>query len=62
MRNYLDTCRNEGFDSSVIIAKEIATKIDVELSFPVKLRTPRKKQFDEIDHLRTKIEKDFEVN
>ena len=64
MRTYFDTYREEGFDSSVIIAKEIVAEMGVEPSFPVKRRVSRKKQFDEDDNDEAilEAEKDFKVN
>ncbi|XBI11435.1 hypothetical protein VPH35_138496 [Triticum aestivum] len=64
MRTYFDTYREEGFDSSVIIAKEIVAEMGVEPSFPVKRRVSRKKQFDEDDNDEAILEakKDFKVN
>ena len=47
MMQYFETYRNEGFSSSLIIAKGIASDMGVEASFPVKRRATRKKQFDE---------------
>jgi hypothetical protein len=44
---YFEKYRNEGFSSSLIIAKSIADKMGVEASFPEKCRVLRKKQFDE---------------
>nr|TKW33479.1 hypothetical protein SEVIR_2G238766v2 [Setaria viridis] len=44
---YFENYRNEGFSSSLIIAKGIATDMGVEASFPEKRRATRKKQFDE---------------
>ncbi|KAJ1294938.1 hypothetical protein BS78_01G184600 [Paspalum vaginatum] len=44
---YFETYRSEGFSSSRNIAKDIADKMGVEASFPVKRRAMRKKQFDE---------------
>ncbi|XP_071734242.1 uncharacterized protein [Rutidosis leptorrhynchoides] len=44
-----DYCyRETGFDKAIIEAKKIAETIDVELEFPVKRVSCRKKQFDEI--------------
>jgi hypothetical protein len=45
--DYFETYRNDGFDSSMVIAKEIASEMGVEPSFPVKRRALRKKHFDE---------------
>lgn len=63
MINYFNTYRNEGFASSMIIAKEIASELGVEPSFPVKRRALRKKHFDEIDSNEAilQAEKAFEV-
>ncbi|XP_066361025.1 uncharacterized protein [Miscanthus floridulus] len=47
MMQYFETYRNEGFSSSLIITKGIASDMGVEASFPVKCRATRKKQFDE---------------
>jgi hypothetical protein len=47
--DYFETYRNDGFDSSLKIAKEIASEMGVQPSFPVKRRTVRKKHFDEND-------------
>ena len=47
MMQYFETYRNEGFSSSLIIAKGIASDMGVEASFPVKRRATRKKEFDE---------------
>ena len=44
---YFEKYRNDGFSSSLTIAKGIATEMGVEASFPVKSRAVRKKQFDE---------------
>ncbi|XP_072149505.1 uncharacterized protein [Setaria viridis] len=63
MINYFNTYRNEGFASSMIIAKEIASELGVEPSFPVKRRALKKKHFDEIDSNEAilQAEKAFEV-
>jgi hypothetical protein len=50
MRNYFDKYKNEGFASSLIVAKGIATKMGVEPSFPVKRQAVRKMQFDQMDY------------
>jgi hypothetical protein len=47
MVQYFEAYRNEGFSSSLIIAKGIATEMGVEALFPIKRRALRKKQFDE---------------
>jgi hypothetical protein len=59
-RNY----RNEGFQSSLKIAKELATEMGIQSSFPFKRQGTRKKQFDESDCSEEilQAEKDFEVN
>ena len=49
IRDYFHTYRNEGFASSLDSAKEIATELGVEPSFPIKRQSSRKKQFDEIE-------------
>ncbi|KAG6423139.1 hypothetical protein SASPL_113525 [Salvia splendens] len=49
MRNYFNNYRNEGFASSMTIAKSIASEMGVEPSFSVKRKAQRKKHFDEID-------------
>ncbi|XP_062203777.1 uncharacterized protein LOC133905976 [Phragmites australis] len=56
--------RNEGFASSLIIAKDIASEMGVEASFPVKRRSIRKKQFDETDYNEANLqaERAFEVD
>ena len=40
---------NEGFASSLTIAKGVASDMGIEPSFPIKRRVTRKKQFDEND-------------
>jgi hypothetical protein len=62
--SYFDTYREEGFASSVITAKEIASDMGVEPTFPVKRQVTRKKQFDETEYNEAifKAEKDFKVN
>ena len=37
----------EGFDSSIEVAKSIASDMDIEPKFPTKRQNKRKKQFDE---------------
>jgi hypothetical protein len=44
---YFEKYRDEGFPSSLIIAKGIAAGMGVPASFPVKRRSTRKMQFDE---------------
>ena len=62
--NYFGNYRNEGFASSLVIAKDIASEMGVEPSFPIKRPTSRKKQYDETDCEEAKLEteKAFEVN
>jgi hypothetical protein len=64
MRNYFNNYRNEGFASSVTIAKSIASQMGVDPSFLVKRKAQRKKHFDEIDNNDEIIQakKAFEVN
>ena len=64
IHTYFQTYRNEGFASSLNIAKEIASELDVEPSFPVKRRASKKKQFDEIEceEAILQAEEDFKVN
>ncbi|XP_042027263.1 zinc finger MYM-type protein 1-like [Salvia splendens] len=64
MRNYFNNYRNEGFASSMTIAKSIASEMGVEPSFSVKRKAQRKKHFDEIDTNEEilQAEKAFEVN
>ena len=61
---YFGNYRNEGFASSLIIAKEIASDMGVQPSFPVKRRTSRKKHFDETDCEEANLEgeKGFEAS
>ncbi|XP_052621147.1 uncharacterized protein LOC111916696 [Lactuca sativa] len=47
---FFEKYRNEGFTSSMNIAKTIALDMGVEPIFPSKRRIVRKKQFDESDH------------
>jgi hypothetical protein len=63
--SYFDKYRNEGFASSMVVAKDIASVMGVEASFPVKRRALRKKLYDENDccnETNLQGEKDFEVN
>jgi hypothetical protein len=62
--SYFQNYRNNGFASSLIIAKEIASELGVEPSFPVKRHAKRKKQYDETDceEANLEAEKAFEVN
>ncbi|CAN6242903.1 unnamed protein product [Urochloa humidicola] len=61
---YFETYRNEGFASSLITAKEIASEMGVQPSFPLKRCASRKKQYDENDceEANLQAEKAFEVN
>ncbi|XP_052622537.1 uncharacterized protein LOC111915532 [Lactuca sativa] len=47
---FFENYRNEGFTSSINIAKTIALDMGVEPTFPSKRRIVRKKQFDESDN------------
>ena len=47
--NFFENYRNEGFASSLVTAKEIASEMGVQPSFPIKRRASRKKQYDETD-------------
>ncbi|AQL07121.1 General transcription factor 2-related zinc finger protein [Zea mays] len=63
--SYFDKYRNEGFASSMVVAKDIASVMGVEASFPVKRCALRKKHYDENDcsnEANLQGEKDFEVN
>jgi len=63
---YFNNNRNEGFESSLKIAKKkLATEMGVEPTFPLKHRVTRKKHFDESecsDEAILQAEKAFEVN
>ena len=62
---YFNNYRNEGFESSLKIAKNLATEMDVEPTFPLKCKVTRKKHFDESecsDEAILQAEKAFEVN
>jgi len=62
---YFNNNRNEGFESSLKIAKNLATEMGVEPTFPLKRRVTRKKHFDESecsDEAILQAEKAFEVN
>ncbi|XP_048550669.1 zinc finger MYM-type protein 1-like [Triticum urartu] len=60
--------RNEGFTSSMQIAKSIASKMNVEPTFPTKRRVTRKRHFDELnendqnDEEVQAVEESFRVN
>ena len=62
--NFFENYRNEGFASSLVTAKEIASEMGVQPSFPIKRRASRKKQYDETDCEEAILEaqKAFEVN
>jgi len=62
--SFFENYRNEGFASSLVIAKKIASELGVEPSFPIKRRSVRKKQYDETDceEANLEAEKAFEVN
>nr|XP_017228896.1 PREDICTED: zinc finger MYM-type protein 1-like [Daucus carota subsp. sativus] len=47
---FFDKYREEGFVSSMNVAKDLAVEMDVEPCFPIKRRVLRKKKFDENDH------------
>jgi hypothetical protein len=61
--DYFETYRNDGFESSMIIAKEIASELGVQPSFPKKRRGLRKKQFDESnsEEVNLQAEDDFKA-
>ena len=44
--SYFEKYRNKGFDSSIEIAKAIASDMDIEPIFPKKRQGKRKKHFD----------------
>ena len=64
MRIYFDNYRNQGFTASITMAKQVASELGVNPSFPVKRQAKRKKHFDETDSHEEilRAEKDFEVN
>jgi hypothetical protein len=47
--SYFQKYRDEGFESSIEVAKGIASDMDIEPKFPTKRQGKRKKYFDEID-------------
>nr|XP_017250708.1 PREDICTED: zinc finger MYM-type protein 1-like [Daucus carota subsp. sativus] len=47
---FFDKYREEGFVSSMNVAKDLAVEMDVEPCFPIKRRVLRTKKFDENDH------------
>ncbi|KAE8773641.1 hAT family dimerization domain containing protein [Hordeum vulgare] len=65
---YFDKYRGEGFSASLVIAKKLATDMNIRALFPIKRRITRKKHFDESvddDNNNEEIlaaEKAFEVN
>jgi hypothetical protein len=64
MRGYFENYIDEGFASSMAIAKDIANQMGVESLFPVKRQSKRKKHFDESDNNEEilQAEKAFKVN
>uniref|UniRef100_A0A8I6WNT0 DUF4371 domain-containing protein n=1 Tax=Hordeum vulgare subsp. vulgare TaxID=112509 RepID=A0A8I6WNT0_HORVV len=64
MMIFFENYRNEGFASSLTIAKGLALEMGIDPSFPVKRNVTRKKQFDESDNVEEVLlaEKAFEVN
>uniref|UniRef100_A0ACD5X6X0 Uncharacterized protein n=1 Tax=Avena sativa TaxID=4498 RepID=A0ACD5X6X0_AVESA len=62
--HFFDKYRNEGFASSLIIAKKLGSDMGIEHSFPIKRRVTRTKQFDEPDYDEEILlaEKAFEVS
>ena len=62
--HFFENYRNEGFASSLVTAKEIASEMGVQPSFPIKRRASRKKQYDETECEEAILEaqKAFEVN
>ncbi len=61
---YFHKYRNEGFASSLIKAKDIASQLGVNASFPVKCHATRKRQFDAIvsDEVNLQAERAFKVD
>lgn len=61
---FFENYRNEGFASSLITAKEIASELGLQPSFPIKRRATRKKHYDETSNEEENLEaqKAFEVN
>jgi hypothetical protein len=64
MQTYFQTYRNEGFASSLKRAKDIASQLGVEPSFPIKRHASRTKQFDESESEEAilQAEENFKVN
>ena len=62
--DYFETYRNNGFASSMVIAKEIASEMGVEPSFPLKRRALRKKHFDKnnSEEVILQAENDFKIS
>uniref|UniRef100_A0A0D3EEH2 HAT C-terminal dimerisation domain-containing protein n=1 Tax=Brassica oleracea var. oleracea TaxID=109376 RepID=A0A0D3EEH2_BRAOL len=48
--SYFEKYRNDGFSSSINMAKDLAHEMDIDAIFPKKRRCFRKKQFDEANH------------
>ncbi|KAL0772360.1 hypothetical protein Bca101_037511 [Brassica carinata] len=62
--SYFEKYRNDGFSSSINMAKDLAHEMDIDAIFPKKRRCFRKKQFDEANHeevIQTS-EDEFKVN
>lgn len=61
---FFENYRNVGFASSLKSAKDLASEMGIEPSFPIKRKVTRKKQFDEPNHDEEVLlaEKAFEVN
>ncbi|GJN39994.1 hypothetical protein PR202_gb29154 [Eleusine coracana subsp. coracana] len=64
MQLYFINYRNQGFASSMVTTKDIASQMGVESSFPVKRQGKRKKQFDESEYNQEILnaEKEFKVH
>jgi hypothetical protein len=63
--SYFKRYRNEGFTSSIDIAKAIASELDIEPKFPTKRQGKRKKHFDEENDLNEETQsaiESFRVN
>ncbi|KAJ1268186.1 hypothetical protein BS78_07G117900 [Paspalum vaginatum] len=54
--SYFQNYRNENFDSSIEIAKSIASDMGIEPKFPTKCQGKRKRHFDEINDQDEKIQ------
>ena len=60
---YFHKYRNEGFASSLIKAKDIASELGVNASFPVKCHATRKRRFDAIvSEVNLQAERAFKVD